>query len=351
MTPEISVIMSVCDGEPHLRESVESILNQTFTDFEFIIVDDGSTDATWDILKDYAKRDERFVLVQNRENIGLTKSLNRGLKLAKGRYIARQDGDDVSLPQRLATQIEFLEKHEHVGLLGSTYHVTDEQGQTIATMHHPETDTGIRWQMLFHNAFCHTSVMLRRDLLNRANLLYDEDLTSCQDYELWSRMLQHIRAANLQTPLVAWRQSDKAISNTRRDEQQQIATEISAREINRLFKQTHFSLAEVAKLRSYYYALLQGPGKEQAHICRQFIEILSAFMKQPNLDSASVRQILRQWVGRILSSLLTAESWKTQMFGNLAVVLRMYASTTFMPLAGRAKLRSKQPKVQATDKG
>ena len=105
MAPKISVIMSVYDGERHLGESVESVLNQTFTDFEFIIFEDGSTDSTWDILTDYSKGDQRIVLVQNRENIGLTKSLNRGLKLAKGRYIARQDADDVSLPERLATQI------------------------------------------------------------------------------------------------------------------------------------------------------------------------------------------------------------------------------------------------------
>ena len=351
MTPKVSVIMSVCDGERYLRESVESMLNQSFADLEFIIIEDGSRDDTWAILTEYASRDQRVVLVRNQENIGLTKSLNLGLAQAKGKYIARQDADDASLQQRLATQTEFLEKHYQVGLLGTAYHVADEQGQTTATIRHPETDTEIRWQMLFHNAFCHTSVMFRRDLLCRANLFYDEDLTCSQDYELWTRMIQQIRAANLRTPLVAWRQSDTAISKTRRDEQQQIAIEISARQINRLFAQTHFSLKEVAKLRNYYHALPQLSGKEQAQICRQSVLILSAFMKQPNLDPADVCQILRKWVGRILSDLIANEKWETQMFGNLAVTLRMYASAVLMHLAGRAKLRAKQPKVQVPDKG
>ena len=346
MAPKVSVIMSVYEGERYLRQSVESILNQSFTDIEFLIIEDGSGDDTWDILTEYASQDQRVVLVRNQENIGLTKSLNRGLAQATGKYVARQDADDVSFPGRLATQIEFLQKHDQVGLLGTAYHLVDEQGQTIETMHPPETDTEIRWQMLFHNAFCHTSVMFKRALLKEKSLSYDETLTSSQDYELWVRMLQQTSGANLQTPLVAWRRGEKAISNTRRDEQQEIATQIAARQINSLFAQKHFSLREVEKLRHYYCELPQRPEEEWAQIYRHHIQILGTFMKQPKVDPAVVCQILRKWVGRILSTLIATKRREAPMFGSLAFALRMYVSAILMHLARREKLSAKQPHVQ-----
>jgi glycosyltransferase involved in cell wall biosynthesis len=108
--PKVSVLMSVYNGESHLGEAVEGILKQTFTDFEFIIVDDGSTDSTWSILSEYATRDKRIVLLQNKNNIGLAQSLNKGLAMARGEYIARQDADDISLSVRFANQVEYLDK-------------------------------------------------------------------------------------------------------------------------------------------------------------------------------------------------------------------------------------------------
>jgi len=115
--PKISVIMSVYNGEKYLREAIESILNQTFRDFEFIIINDGSTDKTSEILSSY--NDPRIVIINNKRNIGLTKSLNKGLKMVKGEYIARQDADDVSLPERLERMVNFLDMNRDVGLLGS----------------------------------------------------------------------------------------------------------------------------------------------------------------------------------------------------------------------------------------
>ena len=114
--PKVSVVMSVYNAEPYLEAAIDSILNQTFRDFEFVIVDDGSTDGSTEILEKYAKGDSRIRLVHNAFNKGLIRSLNRGVKLAKGEYIARQDGDDVSLPQRLASQVQFLDEHPEIGV-------------------------------------------------------------------------------------------------------------------------------------------------------------------------------------------------------------------------------------------
>ena len=118
--PKISVVMAVYNGEKYLREAIDSILNQTFKDFEFIIVNDGSTDRTREILESFI--DPRIVLI-HQEHMGLTKSLNRGIALAKGKYIARQDADDISMAERLEKQFNFLESHENVALLGTAGHI------------------------------------------------------------------------------------------------------------------------------------------------------------------------------------------------------------------------------------
>ncbi|HKQ33129.1 MAG TPA: glycosyltransferase family A protein, partial [Thermodesulfobacteriota bacterium] len=119
MTPKVTVLMTVYNGEKFLNEAIDGILNQTFRDFEFLIINDGSTDGSREIIKSY--KDPRINLVDNESNIGLTASLNRGLSLAGGEYIARQDADDISLPERLEKQISILERNPDIALLGSWY--------------------------------------------------------------------------------------------------------------------------------------------------------------------------------------------------------------------------------------
>lgn len=135
VAPRVCVIISVYNGGLYLHETLENTIDQTFTDFEFIIIDDGSTDHTWDLLTAYP--DYRIKLFRNPENIGLTRSLNRGLTLAGGTYIARQDGDDVSLPTRLEKQLEYLQTHSNVALLGTAYRLVDNAGRLIDTLAPP----------------------------------------------------------------------------------------------------------------------------------------------------------------------------------------------------------------------
>ena len=164
--PKVSVLMSVYNGERYLSESVESILDQTYSDFEFIIVDDASEDGTWQMLTTYVGRDSRIVLIRNKENIGLTRSLNKGLALARGKYIARQDADDVSVPERLAKQVAFLERHPSVVLLGTAIEWIRDSGDLIGKIgQHPCTDAGIRQKMLLQYSFWHSSVMVRLTVL------------------------------------------------------------------------------------------------------------------------------------------------------------------------------------------
>lgn len=197
--------MAVYNGRPFLRDTVDGILGQTFADFEFIIVDDASTDGTAEILAEYGARDARIVLLSNDANIGQSRSLNRGFDLARGEYVARTDADDVALPQRFARQVAFLERHRDIGILGSGSWLIDANGNSRGgSSLMPLDDLQIRWSTMFQNPIHHSTVMLRRDVLERHHLRYDGAWLA-QDYHLWVRMLRHTRAANLPERLMKYR--------------------------------------------------------------------------------------------------------------------------------------------------
>ena len=161
--PKVTVLMPVYNGEIYLAEAIESILNQTFADFEFLIIDDGSTDNTWGILSSY--NDNRIRLTRNPKNVGLIESLNNALTLAIGHYIARIDADDISLPKRLEKQKEFLDKNLEIALVGSWVEIIDRQGKRIGYQKFLWDDSLIRWQLLFKTTFAHSAIMARRDVL------------------------------------------------------------------------------------------------------------------------------------------------------------------------------------------
>lgn len=208
--PKVSVIMAVYNSEKFLKEAIESILNQTFKDFEFIIIDDGSTDRSGEILEDYAKKDSR-IKVFHQENMGLTKSLNKAIKLAKGEYIARMDADDISMPERLEEQIQFLDQNPQVALLGTGYYEIDTFGKVIKKKRPPTSDTELRRVLIKYNPFFHASVMIRKNALQELRL-YDENLKYAQDYDLWLRISSKFKIANLSDILMMRRYTKKMLS-------------------------------------------------------------------------------------------------------------------------------------------
>lgn len=199
---KVSIVMSVYNGEKYLRQAIDSILNQTFTDFEFIIVDDGSTDKTAERLRSYD--DDRIVLIDNGGNIGLTKSLNKGMKIAKGKYIARMDADDVCLPERLAKQVQFLDEHPDIGVLGTGFETIDDVGTRGVKVQFSTEPGLIRWQMFFCCCVAHPSVMVRRTVYERLGG-YNPKVHQSQDYELWLRAVRETKIANLQDVLLQLR--------------------------------------------------------------------------------------------------------------------------------------------------
>jgi len=201
--PRISVVMAVFNGERFLRESIDSILAQSFADFEFLIVDDGSTDGTREIITSY--EDARIRLVVNEQNLGLTPSLNRGLQLAGGDFIARQDADDISEPERFEKQIAFLDANPDVALLGAQYRYMDETGASWDTEPLPCSHHELSWALLFGTPFIHSAVMLRRQQALDSVGKYDESTSHAQDYEYWNRIAATHRVANLERCLVRYR--------------------------------------------------------------------------------------------------------------------------------------------------
>lgn len=199
--PLISVVMSVYNGKKYVREAVDSVLDQDCADFEFIIVDDGSTDGTAAILSAYT--DPRIRVIRQ-ENRGLTRSLNRGIQEARGAYIARQDADDRSLPQRLATQAAFLLAHDDIALVGSAVEVLSNTGRHLATFRHPTDPSEIQKTLHNYNCFWHGSVMFRRDSFLALGG-YDERFVTAQDYDMWLRFSERHRLANLAEPLYGYR--------------------------------------------------------------------------------------------------------------------------------------------------
>lgn len=290
--PKVSIVMSVYNGDHYLREAVDSILAQTFKNFEFIVIDDGSTDNTWAILQDYAKNDSRIILVRNTGNIGLPRSLNEGLALAKGIYIARQDADDISLPERLATQVSYLDQHPLLGILGTAVHVIDDNGNHQNTRCPAVTDTAIRWKLLFNNAFCHTSVMIRASILEKHQLSYDNTFQYSQDYELWTRIMWYTQGENLEIPLVCFRDHNKSISFTKKHQQWQLASYVSTREIKRLFPQHCFSQEEINALRQCHMA--RGLTYLDLSLVPSIIQLFEIFQEGKSIEQNEVKHLLAQ---------------------------------------------------------
>ena len=198
-SPELSVVMSVYNGQKYLEESITSILDQTFSDFEFIIINDGSTDQTRDIIEQFASKDKRILLI-HQDNAGLAKSLNRGIKLARGKYIARHDADDVSLPERFKKQMSFLRSHQDVVLCG-TWFLEENEGKGVKIRKYPVDDQKLRENIKYVNYFCHPSVVFSKDAFIKAGG-YDERLSTGQDFELWMRLCNYGKMSNISKVLV-----------------------------------------------------------------------------------------------------------------------------------------------------
>ncbi|MCE7530508.1 glycosyltransferase family A protein [Polynucleobacter sp. IMCC 29146] len=212
-SPKVSVILPAFNAAAHLGKAIDSILSQSFNDFELIIINDGSTDNTLEVLAKYG--DPRIKVI-TQENLGLPKALNQGLAIARGPYIARQDADDISLPTRLEKQVQFLDQNPEYGLIGTWSQIMTPAGLTDRQHLHPTSNGQIQVQLLMNNQFVHSSVMFRASCLKTTGQ-YSEDPEHFppEDYDLWLKIAKHFMVANLPEVLLQYLEEPNSISRTK----------------------------------------------------------------------------------------------------------------------------------------
>lgn len=237
----ISVIMGAYNSEEFISQAIESILNQKYRNFEFLIIEDNSIDSTLSIIEDYARRDKRIRVIRNQKNMGLGYSLNLGMREAKGDFIARMDADDISLSNRFDCQVSFLKKNPDVVCVGtSAKRFGDIHGlsRLFNVCHVPESHDDIKAWLLLGTPMFHPSVMFNARLMREIGLNYNPDYRRAQDYELWSRLVFKGEMRNIDKPLHCYRYSKKMASVVASDEQQRRAGVLQSRMLTKLLGRT-----------------------------------------------------------------------------------------------------------------
>ena len=203
--------MPVYNAEEYIAQAIESILTQVFSDFEFIMINDGSTDHSVEIIKTF--KDPRIILVENDKNEGIVYSLNKGLDRARGKYIARMDADDISLPHRLQRQVNFLQVHPEISVVGTGYLPIDEcRNPTKPPIYRPEYPAVAKWFLLIGSPLAHPSVMYRKEIIQKIGG-YSKDFPHAEDYELWTRLCQVSKICSIETLAVNASQRSISINN------------------------------------------------------------------------------------------------------------------------------------------
>lgn len=221
--PLVSVVMPAYNAAAYLKEAIDSILNQSYKNIELLVINDGSTDSTRDIILSYS--DPRVRYFENNPNKGIVKSRNIGIENAKGKYIATLDSDDVALPDRIKTQVTFLEKNPEYGMCGSYYQEINNTGEVLRKKTtYPSNDKDARTFLTIANCFCASAIMVRADLAKE--LKYREGYDIVEDYELWYRISKRAKVTNLPVYATYYRVHGNNVTITRKEQNIQLATKI-----------------------------------------------------------------------------------------------------------------------------
>ena len=239
LNPKVSVIMPIYNNEDYLFHSINSILNQTFSDFEFIIIDDGSTDHSLETLHKF--KDKRIKLIINKNNLGISKTLNIGIEHCLGEYIARMDGDDVSVNKRLEKQIYFMENNKDISICGCNMHIINKNESKSCTTNYCLLDSEIKTDMLFGKTpLAHPTIMCRRSFINDYNIRYNVDALYAEDLDLYCRCCNIAKYANIDEKLHYYRIHDSSVSIQHKTQQLNTARFV----INRFLKSEGLMLTD-----------------------------------------------------------------------------------------------------------
>lgn len=243
-TPLVSVLIPCYNCEKYVEEAVMSIIKQTYSNLEILVIDDGSTDNTKSILQKLTQKDSRIRYIKNEENLKLIKTLNKGLDLCNGKYIARMDADDISLPTRIEKQVDFFETHPEIGVVGTYIQIF---GVRKSVWKMDTKDKYIRAHLFCNSSFAHPSVMMRTSILRDNHLYYNTDYPHAEDYKLWCDIAQYTKLANIPEVLLYYRINENQVSNKYNKEQKETAQRIREEYINNFLAERNVPIRFIAQ--------------------------------------------------------------------------------------------------------
>lgn len=321
---KISVLMTVCNGEKYLKEAIDSILGQTFSDFEFLIINDGSTDESAKIVQAYD--DPRIYFVNNAKNKGLISALNEGLGIARGEYIARMDQDDISLRNRLKKQYEFLEDHPDISLVGGWAEIINKNGEKIGIKKTPLDYPEIKFSLLSQNPLIHSTIFFRKNTIKNLGG-YNKKDEHAEDYGLYSTLITSHKIVNLPEFLIKFRVHSSSIGQTSKTKaiQDKTARRITLDNINRYITLSQNDFAKYYNILSNKNFNLRG----FLNYLRINREIYCSFIKKETLNKGQTREV---------SSIYKTKKWaiiKMQYIKHIKKVPFLHSFTRFLYLQFR----------------
>jgi len=283
--PKVSVLLPIYNAERYLQETLDSLFAQTFTDFEIIAVDDGSSDASIKILKN--NTDSRLKVVSNEKNLGISDTLNRAISIATGQYLARMDADDIAYPSRFEKQVAYLDSHPEVDVLGTWFRLFG--GTVPQVIENPVDHAGIQAALIFDSALGHPTVMIRASSLTKVTHAYDAKFNKAEDYEFWTRGSNQLVYANLPEVLLDYRIHRQQTGSTSTSAQTRLADQVRLAYLEQLgirlsdpSKQIHLELAhyQFGKMRVHDFMKVDTYLKEMTDYLRETPTLKIALLKE-----------------------------------------------------------------------
>lgn len=295
--PIVSVVMPAYNAEKYIGEAIDSILGQTFTDFEFIIVNDGSTDKTKEIIESYD--DPRLVYLENEKNSGIVKTLNKGLDAAQGKYIARMDADDISMPERFAEQVRYLDRHPDIGIVGSWLRIIDGDGVYKYDFKFKTRPDDCYANMLYGTPVAHPAVMLRAEILRNNNLNYDDNFRGIEDYFLWWQCRKYTKITNIAQPLINYRKHNSQITNNQISEdfleKQEKFMKLRLKDLGVDYNESEFDvLIRYTRQRNSF-------NDTQLYV---FIDFLKKILVASSIEQPAFKSAVKQFIAEMITSVI-----------------------------------------------
>lgn len=301
MTPQVSVLLPVYNGAPWLAEAIQCVLEQSFVDFELIIIDDGSKDDSWNVISGF--KDAR-IRAKRQANVGLAATLNEGLRMARAPYVARQDQDDWMHPNRLERQVAYLEAHQQCAAVGTWAEIRVDNNPSSRMHRHPLSSEAIQLMLLFDNPFVHSSMLLRRDaVVSVGSYCEDRSRQPPEDYELWSRLAAKFPLANIGTALTAYREVAGSMSRAGLSPFKNRLVVISTENLRRVLE-GRYSAEECQMLAALFHGLTSPSGLPRRRALVMLKEAASLIGGSEPEWSTEYRNTFAN-----LSSKISAQSW------------------------------------------